>query len=764
MLLGKAEKKEPSRYLTHLSFKISNPEIDLWADPIFRAKHLKEDPARFRDTTGWKQTRSYTYHMAFYTNGGPTEHYVQQRMASPEVATKEAFSEVRSWIRECFEKHENCPKTMSGVLPSRVLDLTQLSDLMDMVRIKETGPAETAQYVALSYCWGPNGQVKMLKKASLSEFKTAIFVRELPQTLQDAILVTRKLGIRYLWIDALCIIQDSDEDKVQELTQMPNIYRNAIFTISAAIADDCEKGFLHDRPEIIKIIDQSFCVPMIWDVRQPDGELGTEVWLCPDEYRGYSIKDYDEEIIESRGWTFQEAWLAPRLLIYGTGQVSWRCLSCTRMHGLKEEKSEKFDLHGRSVMPQYQDRERFFLDPIQALTSSLHRTKLDLPENSLYPLWLEGWLIIASHYSRRQVSFRTDKLPALSAIASEYYRLHFDQYLAGLWRRSLPWALLWYSIPEKPTEGPMNVLVNTTAGEEEEDRKTRNRHLDHLSMPQVYDLSTKLNRFRSIEHFQKRPPRQVQANATGSSVTEAYVAPTWSFISVNSGVSFASHEWDGPHHSLVTIHSASTTPKYANVPYGQIVNGLIKLTGPMQRLSPDEVLTFFVVVSSEKWPHIFWDYIVADDSRLGKEVLEPYIEKQKEEIMLIVNPQLGISERVTKEMMKNGEVLPKAEEKNPRPSPIKGSFDPHGQTEHASSEFRDLYFLEVTWTETPRGLVLIRKGRDMDGTEVFERVGFFKMARDHYEKTDWRMRGEQDVGKRDWDWYGGLRMHTFKIV
>lgn len=241
--------------------------------------------------------------------GGPTEHYVQQRIASPEVATEEAFTEAKSWITECLQKHENCQKTMGGLLPSRVLDLVKLSDLMDIVKLKETGQGETGQYVALSYCWGPNGQVKMLKKASLREFKTGILVDGLPQTLKDAILVTRKLGIRYLWIDALCIIQDSDEDKAKELTQMPNIYKEAILTISAAVADDCQKGFLGDRPEIIKLIDQSFCMPMIWDVRDPNGELATEVWLCPDENLGFAIKDYDEEIIESRGWTFQEAWL-----------------------------------------------------------------------------------------------------------------------------------------------------------------------------------------------------------------------------------------------------------------------------------------------------------------------------------------------------------------------------------------------------------------------------------------------------------------------
>ncbi|KAH7411437.1 heterokaryon incompatibility protein-domain-containing protein [Cadophora sp. MPI-SDFR-AT-0126] len=767
MLFDEGKVKKNSRYLTYLSFRISNPERDMWLDPAFREKHLREDPERFKDVKSWKHSRAYTYHMAFYTNGGPTEHYVQQRIASPQVATGEVFNSARTWLKECLQTHSNCPNITSSAMPTRVLDVTQLSELLDMVRLKETNQTEKGQYIALSYCWGPQGQSIMLKESTLREFKIAIVVRELPQTLQDAILVTRKLGIRYLWIDALCIIQDSDSDKGHELTQMPSIYKNAILTISAAIAEDCERGFLEDREQIAKTIKQSFCVPLIWDIQEPDGELASEVWLCPDEDRGFKIKESGEEVIEGRGWTFQEAWLAPRLLMYGTGQVTWRCLSCTHTHGLQEEVSEKrtYDIHGRSVMPQYQDRQRFFLNPLQSLTSSMQQTSLDVPENAAYPLWLESWLIIASHYSRRQVSFQTDRLPALSAIASEFYRLHFDQYLAGLWRKSLPWALLWYCIPNKPKSGPINVMKNTTAGEAEQDSRNNRRHLEHLSMPQIYDLGTKYTRFTSMEHFQKGPPQQQHAGVkSGASAEEdVYIAPTWSFVSVDSGISFASHEWDGPHHSLIEIRSASTTPKFANVPYGQVLNGFITLTGPIQQFSADEVLAFFVVTDAKEWPHLFWDCIVMDESRVGREVLGPYMERQVEdEVVKAINAQLGVKERVTKRMLGNGEIIPKPEAKNTRPRPAKGTIPANSETQ--SGGLRDLYFLEVTWTETPRGLVLVRKGTGIDGVEVFQRVGFFQMGREGFGKTDWRMRGDEDVGGREWDWYAGLRMCTMRIV
>jgi len=144
--------------------------------------------------------RSYTYHMAFYTNvksldayerrwamnlqgflvtwvlkkaalaysttGGPTDHYVQQQIASPQVATRDAFSSARTWLRECLQTHSSCPKITTGTLPTRALDLNELSELQDIIRLKEATPSEIGQYIALSYCWGPQGQSIMIKEST----------------------------------------------------------------------------------------------------------------------------------------------------------------------------------------------------------------------------------------------------------------------------------------------------------------------------------------------------------------------------------------------------------------------------------------------------------------------------------------------------------------------------------------------------------------------------------------------------------------------
>ncbi|KAH6662543.1 heterokaryon incompatibility protein-domain-containing protein [Halenospora varia] len=758
-----------TRYLKRLTFKISQ-EKDLWKDPIHRAKHLESNPKLFKGASSWMQERTYTFHMAFCTNGGPTEHYVQQRMASPEVVSEEAFEEIRSWNNGCLTTHKECPKMVFNQLPSRVLDLSNSNNPIDTIKVIETKGATgsaRAVYAALSYCWGPRPQEILLTKATLGAFKAGIVVRDLPASLRHAILVTRGLGLQYLWIDALCIIQDSDEDKAKELSQMPHIYKNALVTISAAIADNCHEGFLHERPEIIKRIEASFCLPLVWDVLQPDGERASEIWLSPDDSRGFNIKQFEDEVIESRAWTFQEAWLAPRLLIYGSGPVQWRCLSKVRTQGLKEEevKPGKLNLLKKVVAPQYQEREKFFLN---ALIAAVNEGIIIPAHATSFPHWLENWLIIASHYSKRQISYKSDRLPALSAIASEFGRMYSDQYLAGLWKRSLPWALLWHCSPQKPAEGPINVFRNLTTEAQEQDRIRNKSQLEHLTMSQIYDLSTKYNRTISMEHFQKGPnyPKVLQAPASSSAAippsgqVEKYIAPSWSFVSANTGVIFASHEWDGPHHTLLTIHAASTTPKYPNVPYGEVTEGSITLTGPMQSLSIDEAIAFFVVVDPDTRPHIYWDHIIPDDRSLSEKIFGPLIETQKDEDMVNFNPQLGITERIARRTLRKGEILPEVEKENDRPAPPDGHF---ASFEQRSRE-QELYFLEVTWTQTPRGLVLVRKGKDKDGVEAFERVGYFMMGRENCEKSDWRMRGEQNVGGRDWDWYSGLKMYTIKIV
>jgi Heterokaryon incompatibility protein (HET) len=149
-------------------------------------------------------------------------------------------------MRDCETNHPNCPKEKELVMPTRVLDL-QIDQNTEDVRLLSASGC-TGRYACLSYCWGAPQPIS-LKAGVLSENMKRIMLLDLPQSIQDAIRVARTLGFRYLWIDSLCIIQDSPEDNACEIEQMWRVYNNANLTISAGNADQYFSGFLKGREQ-----------------------------------------------------------------------------------------------------------------------------------------------------------------------------------------------------------------------------------------------------------------------------------------------------------------------------------------------------------------------------------------------------------------------------------------------------------------------------------------------------------------------------------
>lgn len=123
-------------------------------------------------------------------------------------------------------------------LPTRVLDL---GDDNSQIFIKETGRS-IGNWVALSHCWGKEKQLVL--DANLP-IKDRLKIETLSTTFRDAVMVTRHLGFQYLWIDSLCIIQDSKDDWLKESSLMQEYYKNAILTIAADSGAGDHEGFLN---------------------------------------------------------------------------------------------------------------------------------------------------------------------------------------------------------------------------------------------------------------------------------------------------------------------------------------------------------------------------------------------------------------------------------------------------------------------------------------------------------------------------------------
>jgi hypothetical protein len=210
----------------------------------------------------------------------------------------------------CLNSHDVCRPKNQGRLPQRVLDVGASES--DTCYLK-VDPGITADYATLSYRWG-HSQTLTTTKSTLDSRISGISSNSLPRTIKDALIITRHLGLRYLWIDALCIIQDSAKDWEEQSSKMGQIYANAYINISAGSASDTQSGFLNRR-ELRTI--RSCKHPSLLDSRPRV--------ICPNI--PWPEKIMNKDILNSRGWILQEQVLSRRIINFGPHEVYWECLA-----------------------------------------------------------------------------------------------------------------------------------------------------------------------------------------------------------------------------------------------------------------------------------------------------------------------------------------------------------------------------------------------------------------------------------------------------
>ncbi|KAG4431636.1 hypothetical protein IFR05_012878 [Cadophora sp. M221] len=154
----------------------------------------------------------------------------------------------RQWLITCITKHpdEYCPPFQAYPLPTRLVDIGSVDGIECPKLILSTG--ECGLYTALSHCWGGETPLRTTM-ASIEQYCLGLPINIIPKTFLDAMTITRELGFRYLWIDSLCIIQDSKLDWEQESAVMDDVYRNATVTIAAAASQDSKAGIFDAQEE-----------------------------------------------------------------------------------------------------------------------------------------------------------------------------------------------------------------------------------------------------------------------------------------------------------------------------------------------------------------------------------------------------------------------------------------------------------------------------------------------------------------------------------
>ncbi|CAI9629179.1 unnamed protein product [Alternaria burnsii] len=313
-------------------------------------------------------------------------------------------------------------------LPTRVV-YVGTDDEQDPPRLYP-GNGEIDGYVALSYCWGGSQKRHQTERNRIDEYMHVLSVERLPKTLQDAIRLTRTLGIQYIWIDSLCIIQDCDEDKNREMARMANIYKNAIFTISAARARSCDDGFLGEQERRAAILQQlSIKLPM----NCLNGAIGSVLLYDSREQFGR-----EDTPVNKRAWTYQEQLLSRRVVSFYDDAVEWSCPGCH----ISDDKLGTDELGVTD--PTYLEERAWFSERTDSLSQFLCLVSeygRELPD--VLATLPDSWWSAVYEYTMGSLSNLDDKLPAIAGIASEFQGLAGDVYVAGLWMSHLITDLRW---------------------------------------------------------------------------------------------------------------------------------------------------------------------------------------------------------------------------------------------------------------------------------------------------------------------------------
>ena len=313
-----------------------------------------------------------------------------------------------SWLRECQKEHPGCRGQLNPKPPTRLLRIFQDGD--DLLVALADSNQTRGPYIALSHCWGLVTPLRTTA-TNYSDHAKGIKVSNLPRTFRDAVAVAQYFNFEYLWIDSLCIIQDSREDWERECPHMSDIYSNAALTIAAHDAANSSVGFLADYP-------QSLFSPVEVPIKTNDGTQS----LAVVEYspQGFYNSSKWQSTLSSRGWVLQERVLSPRILSFHRSRLIWEC-----------------NRHVRS-----DDRHR----PVQiepGRAGAVEKLQIDTLDGGKL---LEYWDHIVTVYSRCQLTRGEDRLPALSGIAEKFSVKMEDRYLAGLWERDLHYGLAWYNL------------------------------------------------------------------------------------------------------------------------------------------------------------------------------------------------------------------------------------------------------------------------------------------------------------------------------
>ena len=370
---------------------------------------------------------------------------------------------MQSWLGVYADGQDRYPLAW---FPTRLIDLGTMDEQFVKLIDTRVDPPQ-GPYATLSHRWADSVVIRTIS-SNIKQFMQAIPVPTLSKTFQDAFTAARLyLGVRYIWIDSLCIIQDDLDDwRVESLT-MQDVYSYSFCNLSAIATSSGTHG--------------------LYPPKDPDRLRPCEIQIeysgrDPESYVLVSKRFWDEQLdyapLSRRGWVFQERWLTPRVLHFGSDQLLWECCQLNASeaypHGIPQiSPPSKDELHNVLLhVPASSQPNEITLDSLQrllekssehedilksihvqsnplGLPSATHTTQSSFKNRVSVPVPLQSsenykkWHTLVEWYSSCMLTMGNDKLVAFSGVAKQFHLALGSDYLSGLWRSNLPNELIW---------------------------------------------------------------------------------------------------------------------------------------------------------------------------------------------------------------------------------------------------------------------------------------------------------------------------------
>jgi hypothetical protein len=332
-------------------------------------------------------------------------------------------------LEDCTQRCH--PWEKSGFLPTRLVDVgVDSSTVPRLISSSDIRNPAEMKYAALSYCWGTEEDAKAQFKTDKSSLEwrcKSLPYEMMTPAINDAVALTRAIGLRYVWVDALCIIQDDADDWLRESDQMGLVYSHAFVTFCGLSSNSCHETFLQRAPAI--------SVPFQSTIRDDiDGYYLVRLRPSSTDWLNGSTHFWRDRWLSrwnERAWTYQEEELSTRLLLFGSLKMHYKCGRCKWSEGDDDLRENP----GGQI-----------LDDITGIKQG------GLPARRLY----DSWLRIIYRYAHRSLTLQKDRLFAISGLARIVRETLGDQYLAGIWKGDIIRGLGWRNHYQVASRGLQN--------------------------------------------------------------------------------------------------------------------------------------------------------------------------------------------------------------------------------------------------------------------------------------------------------------------